>query len=130
MAIGSFGDIVFEVSAEKIRTFDNFVRSSAGRWSEHEVINQKPPSEFIGPGLDSISFSMRFDVQYGMNPRVEMEKLLIMERSGQAEILIIGGKGLGIDKWVITNLKQNWQTVDNQGNVLVGVAEVTLKEYV
>lgn len=130
MVIGSFGDIIFEVSFNTIRTFDNFTRSSAGRWSEHEVINQKPPSEFVGPGLDTISFSMRFDVQYGMNPRVEMERLLIMERSGQAEILIIGGKGLGVDKWVITDLRQNWQTVDNQGNVLVGVAEVTLKEYV
>ena len=127
--IGSFGDVVFEVSAEKIRTFDNFTRASAERWAAHEIIGQKPLSEFIGPGLDAIGFTMRFDAQHGMNPRVEMEKLLVMSRSGQVETLIIGGKGLGVNKWVIKSLTQKWQSVDNQGNLLVGFAEVTLEEY-
>ena len=128
--IGTFGDVVFEVSAEKIRTFDNFTRASAERWAAHEIIGQKPLSEFIGPGLDTIGFSMRFDAQSGVNPRVEMEKLLVMSRSGQAETLIIGGKGLGVNKWVIKSLTQKWQTVDNQGNLLVGVLDVSLEEYV
>ena len=73
---------------------------------------------------------MRFDVQYGMNPRAELDNLLIMSRTGQAEILIIGGKPLGVDKWALTELKQGWSTVDNRGNLLVGTAEVTLKEYI
>jgi phage protein U len=113
-----------------MRTFDDFSRESSDRWAEHETIKQKPPSEFLGPGLDTISFTMRFDVRFGMNPRVEMEKLLIMSRNGQVETLIIGGKGLGVYKWYITSLKQKWQIVDNRGNVLIGVLDVTLKEYV
>lgn len=128
--IGSFGDVIFEVSANKIRTFDRFSRSSSGRWAEHEIIEGKPPLEFKGPGLDTINFTMRFDANFGVNPRGEMDKLLIMSRDGQAETLIIGGKALGVDKWVITDVRQNWQTVDNKGNVIVSTVDVALKEYV
>lgn len=128
--IGSFGDVIFQVSADKIRTFDNFIRSSADRWDKHNIINKKPMSEFIGPDLDEITFTMRFDAAYGVNPRREMEKLLEMGRSGQVETLIIGGKPLGVDKWKIKKLSQKWQTVDNLGNVIIGGLDVTLEEYV
>jgi len=128
--IGSFGDIIFEVSADKIRTFDGFSRESSDRWTNHEVIDQKPLSEFIGPGLDKVSFSMRFDAQHGINPRMEMEKLIEMSRTGEVAALIIGGKPLGVDKWKITGLSQRWNTVDNQGNLLAAVLDVTLEEYV
>ncbi|TEB13357.1 phage tail protein [Pelotomaculum propionicicum] len=122
--------MIFEVSAEKIRTFDEFSRSASGRWATHEIIRQKPVSEFIGPALDEISFKMRFDVRFGVNPKEEMDKLLIMCRSGVAETLIIGGLALGVDKWVIKSVTQNWLHFDGAGRCIVGVADVTLEEYV
>lgn len=128
--IGSFGDIIFEVSLKKIRTIDDFSRSEAGRWATHEIIDQKPKSEFLGPGLGTISFKMRFDVRYGMNPKVEMDKLLIKCRSGVAETLIVGGMALGVDKWVIKSVTQDWLHFDGAGRCIVGVADVTLEEYV
>ncbi|MCL6479550.1 MAG: phage tail protein [Peptococcaceae bacterium] len=128
--IGSFGDIVFEVSSEKIRTIDDFSRSASGRWAKHEIMGQKPKSEFLGPDLDVISFKMRFDVQFGVNPKAEMDKLLIMCRNGQAETLIVGGNALGVDKWVIKSVTQNWLRFDGSGRCIVGGADVTLEEYV
>lgn len=122
--------MVFEVSADKIRTFDGFTRESSDRWAAHEVIGQKPLSEFSGPGLDKVSFTMRLDAQYGINPRVEMENLLEMSRSGQVARLVIGGKPLGVDRWKITGLLQKWKVTDNQGNLLVAELDVTLEEYV
>lgn len=122
--------MVFEVSADKIRTFDGFTRESSDRWAAHEVVGQKPLSEFVGPGLDRISFSMRLEAQHGINPRVEMDKLLAMSRSGEVAALIVGGKPLGVDKWKITGLTQKWNTVDNRGNLLVAVLDVILEEYV
>ncbi len=128
--IGVLGNVVFVASADTIRTFEDFSRSLAGRWAKHEIIGQKPKSEYIGPDLDTISFKMRFDVMYGMNPRKEMDALLELARSGKAVPLVIGGKGLGVNKWVVKSVDQEWVRVDNRGNVLVGIANVTLEEYV
>jgi phage protein U len=131
--LGSFGEIIFQVSGNeggKIETFDDFVRTSAERWANHDLIGLKPKSEFLGPGLDKITFSMQFDVSFGMNPRIEMEKLVVMSRSGQVETLIVGGKPLGVNKWKIINLTQSWKTVDNRGNVVSGGLDITLEEYV
>lgn len=127
--LGSFGEIVFEVSLEKIRTFSDFKRSSSSRWNAHERFGQKPRSEFLGPNLDEISFVMRFDVSHGMDPKKEMDRLLEWCRSGRAETLIIGGIPIGMDKWVIKSVTQNWKVVDGSGRLLIGEADVTLEEY-
>lgn len=121
---------MFVVSADMIRTFENFSRSTASRWAKHEIMGQKPKTEFVGPDLDTISFKMRFDVMYGINPRKEMEALLDLARSGKAVPLVIGGKGLGMNKWVVKSVDQEWVYVDNRGNVLVGVVNITLEEYI
>lgn len=127
--LGSFGDIIFEVSLEKLRTFSEFTRSTASRWATHERFGQKPRSEFLGPNLDQISFAMRFDVRYGMDPKAEMDRLLSWCREGRAETLIIGGTPIGMDMWVIKSVTQNWKTLDGSGKVIVGEADVTLEEY-
>ncbi|MGG4447640.1 phage tail protein [Brevibacillus porteri] len=127
--IGSLGDVIFVATAETIRTLDEFVRKSAGRWAKHEVLGRKPLSQWIGPGLDTVSFTMRFDVFYGVNPRNEMNKLLELERSGKSLDLIIGGKAVGMDQWVITSLEQKWERIDSKGNVLAGTASLSLEEY-
>lgn len=128
--LGVFGDVVFEVSAKKVRTFDEFSRNTADRWENHNRIGLKPASEFIGPGLDRISFTMIFDVAHGVNPRKEMENILIMSRNGQVNDLTIGEKGLGVNKWKITSLRQGWKVVDNKGNLLRGTLDVELEEYI
>lgn len=128
--LGVFGDLVFEVSADKIRTFDELSRSAADRWETHAIIGIKPKSEFIGPGLDKISFTMIFDVSFGVDPRAEMDKVLLMSRNGQVNNLTIGNKGLGAYQWKITSVRQSWKVVDNQGNLLRGALDVELEEYV
>ncbi|WP_227014025.1 phage tail protein [Paenibacillus psychroresistens] len=121
---------MFQVSADKIRTFDDFVRNNADRWESHEIIGQKPKKEFIGPGLDQITFNMRFDANLGVSPRKEMEALMVLSRNGKAAPLIIGGKALGVNKWIITGLVHKWKNIDNKGNLLQADLEISLEEYV
>lgn len=128
--IGTLGDVVFFVSADAMRNFEDFERRTEGRWAKHEIHMQKPRLEFLGPDSDTISFSMRFDVAYGVNPRKEMEALLELARSGKAVPLVIGGKALGVNLWTVKSVKQKWTHIDNRGNVLVGVADVELEEYI
>lgn len=128
--IGSFGDINFLVTDKKIRTFSGFRRESRARWATHEVHLKYPVTEYLGPGQDTISFEMRFDVRYGMKPRTELTRLLRKCREGKAEKLVIGGLPMGAKKWYIESITQTWERVDNKGIVLVGGAQVTLREYV
>lgn len=127
--IGSFGDVVFSVSHETVRTFSDYSRSTAGRWASHEVLGLKPLPQYIGPGLDTITFNMRFDANLGVNPRKEMDRLIMLDRKAKAVSLIIGGKGIGTGLWVITSLSQTYDTVDNKGNIIAGNMSITLQEY-
>lgn len=127
--IGSFGDIVFEVSEKKTQTFKDFERSGSARWDEHEIIGHKPKSEFGGPGLEEISFTILLKVELGINPSKQLEKLRKMRDSGKAAPFIIGGKPISQNYWVITELSESYKVVDAKGNILVAEVNVDLKEY-
>lgn len=127
--IGSFGSIIFMVSRDKVRTFDNFKRSTDARWAKHDVHLKKPIPEYLGPGQDSITFDITFDVLFGVRPRNEMSKILIKCRDGVPHKLIIGGVPEGSKQWVIESFNQSWERFDGKGNVLRGGCTVTMKEY-
>ncbi|MBJ6362091.1 phage tail protein [Paenibacillus sp. GCM10012307] len=127
--IGSFGGIVFVVRENTVRTIDDLQRSTTARWATHDVLRAKPKAVFIGPGQDTISFTMRFDVQYGVRPRRELNRLLTYCQSGRVEKLIIGGAPEGSGKWYIESVNSTWTYMDNRGRLLVAEATVTLKEF-
>ncbi|WP_121614798.1 phage tail protein [Virgibacillus halodenitrificans] len=128
--IGFFGKIVFETSDQRILTFTGFQRSASSRWSNHDVIGAKPSSEYLGPGLDTISFSVDLNGQNGVKPRYEMNRWLRMERKGEVAPLVIGDAYLGVDKWRIKSVSQMWGVILNRGEVLSGKVDIELEEYV
>lgn len=128
--IGALGDIIFKVSIKDVNTFQDLTRSSGGRWATHEVHMQKPKSEFLGPDLDTVNFTMQFDIMLGRSPRKDMEKLMQYTRTGEELLLVIGGDAMGYYRWVVESVEQEYTKVDNHGNVLKGKADVKLKEYV
>jgi phage protein U len=130
VAIGSWGDVIFEVSSDKVLTFDDLERDIEDRWEKHDIIGEAPKSEYLGQGLDTVTLTLIFDVSFGVNPRHEVDRLREMSRSGQAEDLIIGGKGLGIKLWKIKSMKQKFQRLDNEGRLLHSEVSVTFEEYV
>ncbi|OBZ09107.1 hypothetical protein A8L34_22545 [Bacillus sp. FJAT-27264] len=128
--IGSLGPVVFVVSEGAIRTIEDFNRSSATRWAQHDIIGKKPKKEFLGPGVDSVTFSVRFSAAFGLNPRKELDRLTVLDRSGKAMPLIIGRKSVGVSLWIIANQSQDWSKLDSMGNVLDAQVTITLEEYV
>lgn len=128
--LGSLGPVVFVATPETMRTFQNFTRSGASRYADHEILGKKPKTQWVGPGLDTITFTMVFDAFYGLNPRKELNQLVEIERAGKAMPLAVGGVGIGVYMWVITSLEQTWDVIDNQGYVLKATANISLKEYV
>lgn len=128
--IGTLGDIVFIVTSSKVRTFSGFSRTTTDRWANNDIIHKKPRSQFLGPGLDTFEMTVRVDARLGLNPRAEVDKLVAYSREGKVLSLVIGGKGMGVNKVKITNLVQNWNTLDHRGNLLSAEYTITLEEYV
>ena len=128
--IGTLGEVVFEVSASKVKTFDSMKRSGSGRWATHEIIGQKPVMEFLGPGIEQISFNMRFDVFLGINPSDELVVLRQMRDAGEAVTLILEGQPVTDNLWVIESLSEDYPAIDNTGRILIANVDVNLKEYV
>jgi len=125
--IGIFGSVVFETSSDRVRTFADFKRSGEARYGEHGRIGRKGILEFLGPGIEQISFSMLFSVSLGLNPRTEIDRLRDLRDAGEVETLILGGKPLG--DFVVTSLSETWKRMDNAGRLLAAETAVTLKEY-
>lgn len=127
--IGSFGEVVFEVSADKVLTPTEISRTTASRWTNHEVLGKKPVSEFVGPGLDTVSLTLILNAYLGVNVKQTMDKLLDYCRTGEAHTLVIGDV-IGVDRWKITTVTQNWAHLDGAGHVISGSVDATFEEYV
>lgn len=126
---GSWGPLVFEVSIDKVKTFDNLQRTESARWAKHELIGQKPKSEFLGPEQGILSFNMRFNALLGVNPQKELDVLARLVRVGATHTLVIGNKRHGMHKWSIKDIGQSYNTWDNRGNVLTAEVRVNMEEY-
>lgn len=127
--IGAWGELVFEVSSDRVRTFEDFSRTESGRWAKHDLYMQKPRSEFLGPDLGEISFKMTFNAFHGVNPIKELDKLIRYVRSGQVNTLVINNKRYGLGKYKIKSVSEQMTHFDNKGAVLLGSASVTMEEY-
>lgn len=128
--IGFYGDIVFETSDKRILNFSGFNRNASSRWANHEVIEGKPVSEFIGPNLDSISFTVHLKGLSGVKVKEEMDKWLIKCREGTIDTLVIGNSSIGMNKWKVLSVSQMWNVILNKGELLSGDVEVELEEYI
>ena len=111
--IGSFAGISFSVSESRVQTFSEMTRETASRWNTHEVIGAKPKQEFLGPDLDSMSFSKR---------------LRQFCSDGEVDNLIIGGQNFG--EYLIESVSETYNVVNNRGEIVQASVDVSLKEYV
>ena len=106
-SLGLFGETIkFEVTSDKILTFDKMKVTQAGRWATHPVILQAPKSEFLGPDLKAV-------------------------RNGTVDIIAIGGKIFGGNghKWYIESVSETWNEVWNLGELVKATVQLNFKEY-
>lgn len=129
MIVGFLGEIPFIASRWKVRTFDEFGRSAEGRWQSHDVIGGKPLLEFVGAGLEDISFQMLLKTSLGINPERETEKLRRLRDAGEVVTLVVGNHPVGKGFWVITGISEKHEYFNRFGNPQSISLTVTLKEY-
>ena len=130
MAVGSLGDISFEVSDKQVLTFQDVKYEGKMRYATHEIIGKKPIAELVGPDLHQITFKIYLAVSLGINPAEEMKKIRAKRDSGEALSFVLGEKVIGDNKWVIEGIGEAWPMIDNKGNIFSLAADISLKEYV
>lgn len=128
--IGILGDLEFVASSNKIRTFQEMGTTQSVRYAEHASLQRKPVLEYIGSNLDEVSLKIQWRIEDKVNPLAEIDKLKKKMDEGEVLPYFLGSRKVGTGKFVITDIPQTYNRVDNYGNVLSVSAEVKLKEVV
>ena len=130
MAIGHIGKtVVFETSDAKILNFKKMQRIVKGRWASHSRVGKKPKKQFLGPDADQLTFTITLNAEHGVKPRKTVENIEKLIRTGKPQTVVIGSKKIGSNKYVITEISENWETILNQGEVVKIICDITLEEY-
>ena len=129
MLVGFLGSIPFRVSRENVLTFDEFSRSAAGRWTEHNIIGSKPLPEFLGASAETITFKIQMRADLGASPETLLMELRKLRDDGTPVPLIINNKLINSNYWTVQSISEvvnHW----GKGYILSATASLTLKEYV
>lgn len=129
MKIGTFAGVSFEVSAQKVLTFDALSRSGSSRWAVHDIALQKPLPEFLGAGQESISMKISLHRSKKVNPEKVAEQLRKFRDSGKVSTLVIGKKPVTNGFWYIEDLQEDHRRIDNKGISSRIDLTLSLKEY-
>lgn len=126
-AVGSFGPVAFQVSAEQLALVSGVQRQTAARVGEHQVVGEKPRLEFLSPELDETTFTVFWHRAFGLDPRAEIRKLRELCAAGVVQHLILGGENFG--KCLLVNVTEDWGRSGPSGSPLTARASLTFKEY-
>ena len=128
--IGSFGDVVFEVSSERVRTFRDFQIQRSAKYSEHAIHGRKGLLEFSGLSASTASLNIRLDAGLGVNPKEELTALRDILNNHKALLFILDGEPQGDGLWVLESLSESYEIIDNKGAVIAVEVSLKLKEYI
>ena len=128
--IGHIGKkVVFETSDVKILNFTKMQRTVKGRWASHTRIGGKPKKQFLGPDADTLTFTVCLNAEHGVRPRATVENIEELIRTGEPQTVVIGKKRIGDNRFVITEISENWKTILNMGEVVSITCDLTMEEY-
>lgn len=121
--------VVFEVSAETVRTLANFQWSGSARYGVHQRHAGNALTEFTGLDPDQIAFDVTFSAELGVNPMEEIWQMWRFLRNGTTLPLTIGTHGYGRYRWTITSMSVKASFFDKNGEIYHAVVSLKLQEY-
>ena len=130
MAIGSFGEVVFEVAPEKVRTFRDLQIQRSAKYAEHSIHGRKGLLEFTGFPAATASLRIRLDAGLGIKPKEELNTLRDILTKHEAVPFILDGEPQGDGLWVLESIDENYEIIDNHGTVIAVEVSLKLKEYI
>jgi hypothetical protein len=128
--IGYFGSEQFQVSSNSVYTPNNDIQTTTAPILQTlNRIGLKPLTEGISAGLDTFTFSITVSALLGINPRQKLDFWRALAAAMAPDVLVIGNVPVGTDEWIVTNVQENWITLDANGVVIYGTISLTFAEY-
>jgi hypothetical protein len=128
--IGCWGlGLIFTTSDFRVLTFNDFNRSISSDWATHSRMGLKDQSEYLRPGLQTITFTITLDATLGVSPRILMERIAHWVEAGTLQVLIIGLRRVGDHRWKIKSCSEAWDIILRGGQIAQAKLNLTLEEY-
>ncbi len=127
--IGTLGNIVFEVTADSVLTWQSAQTTSPARWVQHQPIAQAPVTEFLGVGLRTQTFSVYLSADLGIDPAEFIGEIEEARLSGAVLALVVGDVVHGANGWVVKSFTEAWDQTESNGVRSVVTVNLTLDEY-
>ena len=129
MYVGTYGDIVFNVSHLQVLTPSNISGSTGADWADHEVLGSKTKSQYLGPQLRSYQMDIQLSSSFGVAPRTALDRLQEMSENGEVHYLIIGLAPLSMNKFAIESISDTWDVEGLMGVLMECKVSLTFREY-
>lgn len=130
--IGSFGELIFEITEDKVITLNNELsRTYKGKIAEHNPIYGPGKLRFQGRELVEITLSITLNSILTPNLRNEVKKINKMFENGEYNMLVLEGQVFGDFPFLITEYSEK-NTYYNTQRKDFDVINLTLnlKEYI
>lgn len=128
--IGSLGSVIFEVSTDKILTFDDLNFSHSAKFTEHAIHGRKGLLEFTGFSATSASLNILLNADLGVDPKEEFNALKEIFDNHDAVPFILDNEPQGDGLWVIESMSEKRDMISNKGAARIIEVSVNLKEYI
>lgn len=128
-SIGSWNGSVFKVSSEKIFSLSDISVKRSSRWATHYIIGKVPKMEFQGMDQIAVECKIILDATFGVKPIEQAEKFHKALNNGTAAKLVIAGKAISNNKFVLTDISEEYDIITNAGKVQRLTLSLSFKEY-
>lgn len=128
--IGCFGKKVFEITPGKISTFEKLDFSESLSTENIESTKGKPATYIKGLELAKVNISITLVTGLGTEPQAEVDEWLVFLTDENPQKLILNGKSLTDNKFLLTNVNVSDCQYDNKGKLLFCKVSLTLQEFV
>lgn len=130
MTIASFQNKVFSVSSSKKYPIHDLILNSGLDTEAQEKLKDKPSTYIKGETLSTMSFEIPLRVDFGINPRSQIEEWEMIKSKAQPSLFILGSKQIGKNKWLLKSTSVSEQEIDSRGNILKAMLKLEFEEYV
>jgi hypothetical protein len=129
MALGGFGGKLFEVSSNKIYTFDDYNKSFTLNVESQEVDGDKPSSYIKGKGLQDASITIKLRQSSSVDVQTEVEDWGKMCEEGTPYMLFLGDNPVSVNKFLVKKVDVS-DTNYFGGTLIKATLKLEFEEYV
>ena len=130
MAIATFDKKTFNVSSNKILTFDKLSYGESLAVEQQEVTGQKPSTYIKGVSLMTIPLTVELKSSLGVDVQAEIDDWLNMLRAQTKNYFFLGNKPVSRNKFLLTRVDVDGKTILNNSKVQSATLSIELQEYV